>query len=160
MKNLFITLGITGCGKSHWLKDKSPVVETDDLRVELLNDINDYTQDGFIFGTAAKRISKLFDSHDTVYFGATLVNSKKRIPFLQSIKDTYKHEFVIHVIVFPSNPKISKERIEKDLKAGIPRANSIHLIDRQYNQYLHTMKILESEKDFYRMTKYKAISDV
>ena len=153
MKNLVALLGITGCGKTYWLKDKSPVVETDDLRLELLNDIDDYTQDGLIFSTAAKRISDLFDSYNTVYFGATLVNSKKRIPFLQSIKDTCKYSFVIDLIVFPSDPKVSKERIEKDLKAGMPRANSVHLIDKQYNQYLHTMKILESEKDFYRNIK-------
>jgi len=36
VKNLVVTLGITGCGKSTWLKEKSPVIETDDLRVELL----------------------------------------------------------------------------------------------------------------------------
>ena len=41
MKNLVVTLGITGCGKSRWLKDKSPVIETDDLRIELLDDISD-----------------------------------------------------------------------------------------------------------------------
>ena len=43
MKNIVTTLGITGCGKSSWLKDKNSVVETDYLRVELLDDIDDYT---------------------------------------------------------------------------------------------------------------------
>jgi predicted kinase len=86
-KCLTVTLGMTGAGKTTWLRDKSPVVETDDLRVELLDDISDDIQNGLIFGTAVKRISDLFDTHDTVYFGATLVNSKHRIPFLQSIKD-------------------------------------------------------------------------
>ena len=100
MKNLVVTLGISGCGKTWWLRDKSPVVETDDLRVELLGNIDDYTREAFIFGTAAKRVSDLFDTHDTVYFGATLVNSKKRIPFLQSIKDMCKHKFVIdHLLI-------------------------------------------------------------
>ena len=120
MKNLVVTLGITGCGKSRWLKNKSPVIETDDLRVELLDDISDSaTQEGLIFGTAAKRISKLFDTHDTVYFGATLVNSKHRIPFLQSIKDMCKHKFVIDVVIFPSIPELSKVRITRDLKNGV-----------------------------------------
>ena len=149
-KCLTVTLGMTGAGKTTWLRDKSPVVETDDLRVELLGNIDDYTQEGFIFGTAVKRISDLFDTHDTVYFGATLVNSKKRIPFLQSIKDMCKHEFVIDVMVFPCDAKTSKKRITKDLNEGVERANSINLIHRQYNQYLHTMDILDDEKDFYR----------
>ena len=155
VKCLTVTLGITGAGKTTWLRDKSPVVETDDLRVELLGNIDDYTQEAFIFGTAAKRVSDLFDTHDTVYFGATLVNSKKRIPFLQSIKDMCKHEFVIDVMVFPCDDKTSKKRITKDLKEGVKRANSINLIHRQYNQYLHTMKILESEQSFYKNIKIK-----
>jgi len=153
VKNLVVTLGITGCGKSTWLKDKSPVIETDDLRVELLDDISNVTQEGFIFGTAAKRISKLFDTHDTVYFGATLVDSKRRIPFLQSIKDMCKHKFVIDMIIFPGIPELSKERIAKALKDGMQRADSIQFVDEQYEQYLHTMSILDDEKDFYRMIK-------
>ena len=155
MKNLVVTLGITGCGKSFWLKDKNPVVETDALRTELLSDINDVTQEGLIFNTAAKRIAKLFNAHDTVYFGGTLVDSRYRIPFLKSIRDMCKYEFVIHVIIFPSDPIVSKERIEKDLKAGVPRADSIQYIDEQYSQYLHTMKILESEKSFYKHIEYE-----
>ena len=153
MKNLVATLGITGCGKTYWLKDKSPVVETDDLRLELLDDIDDYTQDGLIFSTAAKRISDLFDSYNTVYFGATLVNSKKRILFLQSIRDMCKHEFVIDLIVFSSDPKVSKERIEKDLKGGIVRANSLQYINKQYEQYLYTVDQLYIEQPFYRNIK-------
>ena len=153
MKNLVVTLGITGCGKSRWLKDKSPVIETDDLRVELLDDISDEIQDGFIFKTAAKRVSELFDMHDTVYFGATLVNSKHRIPFLQSIKDMCKHKFVIDVVIFPGIPELSKERITRDLKNGVQRADSIQFIDEQYEQYLHTMSNFNKEKDFYRSIK-------
>jgi len=154
MKNLVVTLGITGCGKSRWLKNKSPVIETDDLRVELLDDISDSaTQEGIIFGAAAKRISKLFDAHDTVYFGATLVNGKHRIPFLQSIKDMCKHKFVIDVVIFPGIPELSKERITRDLKNGVQRADSIQFIDEQYEQYLHTMSNFNKEKDFYRSIK-------
>ena len=154
MKNLVVTLGITGCGKSRWLKNKSPVIETDDLRVELLDDISDSaTQEGLIFGTAAKRISKLFDTHDTVYFGATLVDGKHRIPFLQSIKDMCKHKFVIDVVIFPGIPELSKERITNDLKNGVQRADSIQFIDEQYEQYLHTMSNFNKEKDFYRSIK-------
>ena len=146
MKNLVVTLGITGCGKSRWLKNKNPVIETDDLRVELLDDISDSTtQEGLIFGTAAKKISKLFDTHDTVYFGATLVNSKHRIPFLQSIKDMCKHKFVIDVVIFPGIPELSKEIITRDLKNGVQRADSIQFIDAQYEQYLYTMNIFNNE---------------
>ena len=153
MKNLVVTLGITGCGKTWWLRDKSPVIETDDLRVELLDDISDEIQDGFIFRTAAKRVSELFDTHDTVYFGATLVNSKHRIPFLQSIKDMCKHEFVIDVVIFPGLPDLCKGRITRDLKNGVLRADSVKYVDKQYEEYLYTMSNFDKEKDFYRSIK-------
>jgi len=150
MKCLIVTLGMTGAGKTTWLRDKSPVVETDDLRVELLSDINE-EQDSFIFDTAAKRISKLFDTHDTVYFGATLVDTKYRIPFLQSIKDMCKHEFVIDMFIFPCTPEVSLQRITKDLKDGVERADSIQYIDEQYEQYLDALRCqVNGEKDFYR----------
>ena len=155
MKSLVVTLGITGCGKSLWFKDKGPVIETDSLRIELLDDISDsVTQEGLIFSTAAKRISKLFNMHDTVYFGATLVDSKYRIPFLQSIRDMCKHKFAIDVVIFPGIPELSKERITRDLKNGVQRADSIQFIDAQYEQYLYTMNIFNNEKDFYRSIIY------
>ena len=153
MKNLVVTLGMTGAGKTRWLRDKSPVIETDDLRVELLDDISDEIQDGFIFRTAAKRVSELFDTHDTVYFGATLVNSKHRIPFLQSIKDMCKHKFVIDVVIFPCTPELSKERITNDLKNGVLRADSLGIVDKQYEEYLYTMSNFDKEKDFYGSIK-------
>ncbi len=150
MKNLIATLGITGCGKSSWLKDKSPVVETDNLRVELLGSIDDITQESLIFKTAAERIIKLFDTHDTVYFGATLVDSKYRLLFLQSIQRKCEHPFDIDLIIFPADPKISRERIKKDLDAGLPRADSLQYVDEQYTQYLYTMDQLYYEQAFYR----------
>lgn len=156
-KCLTVTLGMTGSGKTTWLRDKSPVVETDDLRVELLGDIDDYTQESLIFGTVAKRISELFDSYDDVYLGATLVDSKYRIPFLQSIKDICNHQFIIDMIIFHCDVETSKKRITKDLKENVKRANSIYLINKQHSQYLHTMSILDKEKDFYRKIKIKTL---
>ena len=155
MKNLVATLGITGCGKSSWLKDKSPVVETDDLRVELLGSVDDVTQEGLIFKTAASKIAQLFDVYNTVFLGATLVDSDYRLSFLQSIKDMCKHSFVIDLIVFPADRKVSKERIKKDLKAGKARADSIKYIDDQYAQYLYTMDRLHHEQAFYRKIENK-----
>lgn len=156
-KCLTVTLGMTGAGKTTWLRDKSPVVETDDLRVELLNDIND-EQDSFIFDTATKRICQLFELTDTVYFGATLVDNRYRIPFLQSIKDMCKHEFVIDMFIFPCTPEVSLQRITKDLKDGVERADSIKYIDEQYEQYLDALRsLLGEEKDFYRTITYNSI---
>jgi len=154
IKNLVITVGISGCGKSTWLKDKSPVVETDDIRKELLGDVSDISQEAPIFDTARKRIAKLFKTHDTVYFGATNVETKHRVPFLESIKDICKHEFVIDVIIFDCDPKVSKKRVKRDLKKGLDRADSLNIIKEQYNQYLKALKKIPKEKGVYRYIHY------
>ena len=64
-----------------------------------------------------------------------------------------KHKFVIDVVIFPGIPELSKERIIRDLKNGVQRADSIKFIDEQYEQYLHTMSNFNKEKDFYRSIK-------
>jgi predicted kinase len=150
IRTLVVTIGITGSGKSTWLKDKSPVVETDDLRVELLDDIDDISQEGLIFGTAARRICKLFETHDTVYFGATLVDSRYRIPFLQSIKQMSDYEVAIDAYIFPCKPETARKRVTKDLAGGVKRADSIQFIDEQYEQYKSAMiGIYNMETGFY-----------
>jgi hypothetical protein len=55
------------------------------------------------------------------------------------------------MVIFSCLPEVARERITKDLKAEIQRADSIKFIDEQYEQYLHTMDILDDEKYFYRM---------
>ena len=79
------------------------------------------------------------------------MDSKYRISFLQSIKDMCKHELVIDMVIFSCLPEVARERINKDLKTEIKRADSIKYIDEQYEQYLHTMDILDDEKDFFRI---------
>jgi hypothetical protein len=55
------------------------------------------------------------------------------------------------MVIFSCLREVARDRITKDLKAEIQRADSIKFIDEQYEQYLHTMDILDDEKYFYRM---------
>lgn len=151
-------MGISGSGKSTWLKDKHPVVETDDLRRELLGDVNDISQEKFIFDTAIKRIIRLFDTNDTVYFGSTLVETKHRISLLKQIREAVerRYELVIDIEVFPSNPEVTKKRIIEDIKNGKDRARTLHLIDEQYKMFKYTQNILRKEKSGIRFIKYNS----
>lgn len=151
-KNLVITLGITGCGKSTWLSGKNPVVETDDLHKELLGDVSDISQERVIFDVTRDRVIELFETYDTVYLGATQVDSKHRISFLKSIQDACEYDFAIDVVVFDSDPDTSRGRIINDLANGIDRANSLEDIDNQYKQYLEAIESLEM--DFFRNIEY------
>ena len=143
MKKLVFTFGITGCGKSTWLADKEPVVETDDVRKEVFGNVNDIANDGYVFQEARKRIVEHFANHDTVYFGATMVETKHRLPFLKEIIKKSPYELSIEIVIFKCDPEVSKARIEKDLNNGKDRANSIEIIDRQYQFYKDALKVLE-----------------
>ena len=152
MKKFIFTCGITGCGKSRYLKGKSPVVETDQLRKELLDDVNDLSQEKKIFGTAFGRILDYFKTYDVVYFDATMVENKHRTPFLTAIKtmiESRGEELEFQAIVFPADIEVSRKRILKDLKDGKNRANSIYLLEEQYQYYQEAMEAFENRTDFY-----------
>jgi len=153
MKKLIFTVGITGCGKSKWLSDKEPVIETDEIRKDIFGNINDIQNDGYIFQEARKRIIELFNKCDTVYFGSTMVETKYRIPFIKEIKDKCIHDIEFEAVIFKCDPEISKQRISKDLKNNIDRSNSLEVVDQQYEFYKDTLKSLDKE-GLYSSYKY------
>lgn len=153
MKKLVFTFGISGCGKSTWLADKSPVVETDDIRREVFNNVSDAINDGYVFQEARKRIVELFQHHDTVYFGATMVETKHRLPFLKEIQNKCMFDVEFEIVIFKSDPEISKNRVTKDLSDGKDRSDSLQFIDAQYEFYKEALKVLDSE-GIYSSFKY------
>ena len=156
-KLLVATFGITGCGKSTWLSKCKPVVEIDDLRKQYLGDVNDLSKEKFIFDMAKKHLMELLENCDTVFFGSTNVDSKHRASYFQSLKDEVKEklgcQLDIKLVIFNCDKETSKERIEKDLKDGLDRADSLSLIDKQYDQYEESLKLLKREK-LYKFLHY------
>lgn len=146
MKKLILTFGITGCGKSTWLKDKSPVIETDEIRKELLGSVNENDKEADIFQESKRQIIKLFKTCDTIYFGSTMVETKHRLPFLKEIQNECPYDIEFDIIVFKSDPEISKQRIQKDLDDGVDRANSLDIVDEQFKFYEEAILILDDEK--------------
>jgi len=109
--------------------------------------VSNISQEALVFDTTRQRVSELFDTHDTVYLGATHVETKHRVTYLESIKAIRKHEFVIDVIIFDCDPKVSKDRVKKALEKGVERADSLEIIDEQYKQYLEALDKIYKEKD-------------
>jgi len=143
-KTFIFTLGIPGSGKSTYLADKHPVVSTDELRKELLKNVNDISKEKYIFDTAIKKIMKLFDDYDVVYFDATMVETKHRVAMLETIEDRMPVEFI--AVVFPADIELSKQRIEKDLLDGVDRADVVDMLEEYMTYYAETMKLLELGK--------------
>lgn len=154
MKTLKFTIGIQGSGKSTYTKDKSPVVSTDELRKEFYGNVDDVTDEKFIFDTAIKRIVDLFEKHNTVYFDATMVETKHRITFLGKIKELVADVELIGV-VFSVDPEVAKARIMKDLNSGIDRADSVHYVDEYYEYFQETMALIEEGSVLFKCCEQK-----
>ena len=154
MKTLRFTVGIMGAGKSSYVKDKNPVVATDEIRKELFNNVDDISQEKFIFDTSIERIVDLFKTHDTVYFDATMVETKHRITFLEEIKKLVKDIELIGII-FTVDPEVAKERIQSDIDSGVDRASSVHFVDEYYQYFKETMDLIKDNKVLFTPIFYK-----
>lgn len=150
MKKLIFTLGIMGAGKSSYVKDKSPVVATDEIRKELFNDVDNISQEKFIFDTAIKRILEHFKNHDTVYLDATMVETKHRVAFLNEIIKNIP-EVELEAVVFTVDPKIAKERIQKDIDSNVDRASSVHLVDEYHEYFQETMDLIKKGEILFKV---------
>lgn len=151
-KKLIFSVGITGSGKSTFFEDCDILISTDEIRKNNLKNVDDLSQEKYIFRMALEGIVSLFEDYNVVHFDATNVETKHRTPFLDEIKERvnkmgYDIEFV--PLLFPADPEISESRIRKDLEAELDRASSIHLIEEQFDQYLETKRLIREGKDKY-----------
>lgn len=90
---IYMTVGLVASGKSTWCeknKDKLNAVvhSSDDIRAELLNNINDQTQNDKVFRILHKRIKDDLRAEKNVIYDATNLNRRRRIAFLRELKNT------------------------------------------------------------------------
>jgi len=162
MKKLIFTFGISGCGKSTWLADKDPVIETDQIRKEVFGSVNNYENDGYVFQEARKRIIENLRNNDVVYFGSTMVETQYRLPFLKEVIKKCPYDLHIEIVIFKSDPEKCKERVQIDLSKGTDRADSSEVIDSQYQFYIESLKVLEKEGiyDSFKYVGFDSIDEI
>lgn len=94
---LIVTVGIPGSGKTSWVKDyieenkdkNIEVISSDEIRKELLNDIEDQSKNKEVFDVMKKRTKEsLSNGHITIY-EATNISSKRRRALLKEMKKYY-----------------------------------------------------------------------
>ena len=88
---LFFTVGFPGSGKSTWLennKEKLNMVihSSDEIRAELLDDVNDQSKNDLVFKTLHSRVKEDLLNGKNVAMDQTGLNRKRRIAFLQELK--------------------------------------------------------------------------
>lgn len=145
MPDIIMTIGISGCGKSTWTKTMEgsgyTVVCPDDIRREVTGSISDQSGNAQVFTIVDQRIQDILKNGGKVIYDATNLNTRFRRDFLKKYSN-----YRIACKVFKSDPKISKERIRKDLLNNVDRSNvPDHVIDRQYEMYLKALNDIKKE---------------
>lgn len=135
-KDIFMTVGIPGCGKSTFLNETFYThlsIGKDDIRREVLGDINDNSKSnsGLVNREYIKRANKILNDYELVVLDETGLftqNIHKTLSKLPQVRRT--------AFVFESNPEVSKMRIRKDIQEGKDRSNVPEkVIDKFFKDY-------------------------
>lgn len=92
MPILYFLVGIPGSGKSTWGENfakticNTVYISSDQLRVEMYNNVNDIEHTGLVFEEMKKRTKENLKNGKNVVYDATNISSKKRISFLKELE--------------------------------------------------------------------------
>lgn len=143
---LYMTIAISGMGKSTFINkhfNKNVVVCPDEIRKETTGDISNHENEGNIWNLVDQRINLNLKKYGKAVLDATNVDSNYRQLFLDKFPNTKKV-----AIVFPSDPRIAKSRIKKDLESGKDRSVvPDEVIDQQFQSFQSGQKDIKTQFD-------------
>jgi len=147
---LLLPVGISGSGKSTWIKANTDantvVVSPDDIRRELTGNISDQTKNGQVWALAFQRVADTLNAGKNVILDATNVKSEDRKRLMNHMKVHVDKPFEGFAKIFSVDPEIAKQRVRKDIEAGVDRSNVPDwAIDKQYQSFVDGINSLEVE---------------
>ena len=148
--NFIIPIGISGSGKSRWIKTLEgqgyEIISPDDIRRELTGDISNQSKNNEVFTLSFQRAVDALNLNKNVIFDATNVSSIYRKKMLTYMKQNVNNDFNAYAKIFDANPEISKERIRKDIEKGVDRSNVPDFaIDKQYKSFISDLNKVEND---------------
>ena len=132
-----MTVGISGSGKSFWLKDyqnddSTIIVCPDNIREELTGNISDQTQNGKVWSIAKQRVIDGLNAGKTVILDATNVDGKSRRNFVAGLPPS-----ILKAKIFNVDPKEAKRRIKKALENGENRSTvPENIVDKMHEKFV------------------------
>lgn len=149
MKKLILTVGISGSGKSTYIKslnkEEYTIVSPDNIRYFITGDISNQTRNKEVWEIANDTIIFTLNSENkNVILDATNLKSKERKKLLKLLKIKVVKEFQPCAKVFNCSPEVAKLRIKNDILNNINRSKvSDEVIDKQYINFIKDIDKLE-----------------
>lgn len=147
-KTLYITIGISGSGKSSYVNkifNREDIVCPDLVRKELTGSISDQSENNKVWILVKERILDRLNTNKPVVLDATNTYSKLRGQFLQDIPNDVEKI----ALVFPvPELDIAYDRVKKDIDSGIDRSNvPKDVIERQIQQMNNGLENIKTQFD-------------
>lgn len=164
MADLYVMVGLPASGKSTWAKElieqhvitsKYAIVSTDDLRQELLGDINAQNQNTEVFNEAYKRIQSYLKKGIDVYFDATNINYKKRMDIINRFKK-YADDIDAIMIATPYEECIERnKKRERQVPEDVIKRMYMNFYVPQFFEGFDNITIIRNTNKFVSMEELK-----
>ena len=136
---IYLTVGISGSGKTTYCKNHSRVIiSPDEIREKAFGDINNQTHNRTVFDIAYYTLEKLLLSNgeDDIYFDATSLYEKSIKTFCDFCLDKANIKPTILVFKDSNDMELCYTRIKNDLTNGKNRANvPFAVLKKQYDNF-------------------------
>ena len=149
MKKLILTVGISGSGKSTYIKSLNKedyiIVSPDNIRYFITGDISNQDKNKEVWEIVYDTIIlALNNDKKNVILDATNLKSKERKKLLNLLKIRVVKEFQPCAKVFNCFPDVAKLRVKNDILNNINRSKvSDEVIDKQYINFIKDIDKLE-----------------
>ena len=162
MSTVYLTVGISGSGKSRYgeiMKTQNPslkIICPDDIRKELTGSISDQSRNKEVWDLAYNRLKNALESGNDVYFSATTLNPKS-YKAVKEIAESVNANVEILLFKDSYDWRLCQERVNKDIKNGVDRSNTLVLVGEDNNK----IPLIQSMSNrFVDMAKWLALSGI
>ena len=152
MANLYLMCGVSGCGKSTFLKNKiknnnSVIISRDAIRFSIVKPEEDYfSHEDEVLEIFWNQINEALAANKTVYVDQTSLTPRARIWLLQHITG-YEHANLIWIDE-DLETCLERNEMRRGTRAYVPRG----VIRRMFSQFIEP----SLEEGFYRIFRYNS----
>lgn len=159
-KNLYIMVGISGAGKSTWIKNTTKdldrneyrIISPDNERKKLTGDISNQECSSVAFFNCHKQLERYVDDESVlrIYWDATNLSTKSLKDIIITVEKA-KLTWAVHLVCFEDSRdwELCQSRVENDIKNGVDRSNSLVNITRKKDDVEETVPLIKSMSDRY-----------